>query len=486
MANPKLTAELIEAFAGAFLSPMYDDAQPTPDFHREGWALYASDEEQCAIAAPRGHAKSTAFTHDYILAECLFRSSEYVILVGANEEMAIEHLGDIARELTENDDLIREFDIDCLETAAKTDLIVKMKDGHRFRIIARGSGQKMRGRKWNGKRPGLIVCDDLEEDEQVENKERRDKFRRWFYRALKPALRKGGKIRIHGTILHEDSLLSRIMKDKTWKTIFRRAHKAFDDFSEILWPGQFSIERLKAIRQSFIEQFDAAGYSQEYLNDPFDNSEAYLRKEDFLEMTDADHDVDRLLYVGCDFAVSKKAKANRTSFTVGGVDLNNDLAIIGQYVDKWDTAEWIQKMFDIDELYQPAMFFVEDGVIWKSVEPYLLLEMRKRNRFLNYQPMTSIKDKATNGRSFQKRMRAKAVKFDKKAEWYAAYEHELLRFTGLSEAVLDDQFDSSAILSRGLDEAPLVDEEDLMDEEELYQHRKGPAEGQGRDPTTGY
>lgn len=483
---PKLTPELIEGFSGVFLSPMYDDAQPTPDFHRAGWREYSSDFEWCAIAAPRGHAKSTAFTHDYILAEVLFRSSEYVILVSANEEMAIEHLGDITRELTENDDLIQQFGIEGLTTAAKTDIIVKCKDGHQFRIIARGSGQKMRGRKWNGKRPGLIVCDDLEDDEQVENKERRDKFRRWFYRALMPSLRRGGKIRIHGTILHEDSLLARIMKDKSWRTLFYRAHQAFDDFTNILWPGMWPEPRLRAKRQSYVEQFDAAGYSQEYLNDPFDNAEAYLRKDDFLEMDEEGYDRDRKLCIGCDFAVSKKAKANRTSFTVGGLDVNNELGIVDVHVDRWETNEWVEKMFELQALYCPDFFFVEDGVIWKSVEPYLILEMRKRNVFLSIKPMTSVKDKATNGRSLQKRMRAKAVTFWKKGTWYPAFENEMLRFTGLSDAVLDDQFDSTAILSRGFDEFALVEAEDFMDEDELYASRTGPKEGSGRSTTTGY
>ena len=41
--------------------------------------------------------------------------------------------------------------------------------------------------KWRGKRPGLIIADDLEEDEQVENKARREKFLRWVNRALIPA-----------------------------------------------------------------------------------------------------------------------------------------------------------------------------------------------------------------------------------------------------------------------------------------------------------
>lgn len=483
---PTLSAELIEAFAGTFLSPMYDDAQPTPQFHRDGWTNYASDKRLCAIAAPRGHAKSTAFTHDYTLAEILFRSSDYVILVSSNEEMAIEHLGEISQALTENEELIENFQIEGLKTFAKTDIVVRFRDGHMCRIIARGSGQKMRGRKWNGKRPGLIVCDDLEDDEQVENKERRDKFRRWFYRALLPALRKGGKVRIHGTILHEDSLLARIMKDPEWATLFYRAHKSFDDFSDILWPEMADEKRLRSIRQGFVSQFDAAGYSQEYLNDPFDNAEAYLKKEDFLEMSERELDLDRKLCVGCDFAVSKKNKANRTSFTVGGLDVTNELGIVDQHVGKWETPEWLDKMFEIQVKYNPLMFFVEDGVIWKSVEPFLRQEMLKRNLYLNTQPMSSIKDKATNGRSLQKRMRAKAVKFNKNAEWYAGYENELLRFTGHSDAVLDDQFDSTAILSRGFDEFAILEPEDFMDEEEIYRVKTGPREGTGRSKSTGY
>lgn len=488
VASPKikLTAALIEGFAGTFLSPLYDDAKPTPEFHREAWALYSGDDAFCAVAAPRGHAKSTALTHDYTLATALFRIEDYMILVSSNEEMAIEHLGDITREVTENEELIDHFGIVKLETAAKTDIIINFRDGHQCRIIARGSGQKMRGRKWKGKRPGLIVCDDLEDDEQVENIDRRVKFRRWFYRALLPAMRRGGKARLHGTILHEDSLLARLMKDPSWQTLFYRAHKGFDDFSEILWPEQFTEKELKRIRKSFVDQFDAAGYSQEYLNDPFDNSEAYLKREDFVAMEALDYETDKRIAVGVDFAISKKDKANRTSFTIGGQDALNTLHYIGQYVDRWDSLEIIDQMFKIQETHDPMCFFVEDGVIWKSIEPMLNQEMAKRNTFLTCVPILSIKDKKTRGRSFQRRMRAKACRFDKEADWYAAFELENMRFTGNSDAVLDDQFDSAAILSRGFDDLPVIDEEYFMTEEEIYFRKTGPVKAAGRNRVTGY
>ena len=482
----ELTADLIEAFAATFLSAGYDDAKPTPEFHREGWALYCSPVLQAGAAAPRGHAKSTAFTHDYTLASVLFRAEDYVILISTNEELAIEHLGDITRELVENEELITEFQIKGFLTNSKTEIIVEMLDGHQFRILARGSGQKMRGRKWRGKRPGLIVCDDLEDDEQVENKERRDKFRRWFFRAVKPALRKGGKLRIHGTILHEDSLLARLIKDPEWHTLFYKAHTSFDDFSNILWADQFSEEDLRAIRQGFIEQFDSSGYSQEYLNDPFDNTEAYLRKADFLEMELEDFEQPLRTCVGIDFAVSKKDKANRTSMTVAGQTANNFLHFIDQEVGRWETPEIMDTMFELQERHNPDCFFVEDGVIWKAIEPILNREMQSRAVFLNCIPMSPIRDKATKGRSWQKRMKAGACKFNKRAHWYAGFESECLRFTGYSDAVLDDQFDSAALLSRGFDQLPMQESEDFMTDEELYAAGYGNAEEHGRSTTTGY
>ena len=489
MATFKLSAKLIEAFSMTFLMKGFDEAKPTPDFHRVGWALYASDVEKACVIAPRGHAKSSALTHVYALASALFRAESYIIVISTNEELAIEHLGDITRELVENEDLINEFQISHFVTTSKTEIIVELKDGHQFRILARGSGQKLRGRKWRGARPGLIICDDLEDDEQVENKERRDKFRRWFNRAAIPALRRGGKIRIHGTILHEDSLLSRLRKNSEWHVKFYRAHKSFDDFSEILWPEQFTEGILRSIRQRYIEDFDSNGYSQEYLNDPFDNSEAYLKKEWFQAMHDMDFESDKKIAIGVDFAVSKADRANRSSFTIGGQTSDNKLYIVGQRVDRWDVTEVIDQMFILQDTYEPEVFFVEDGVIWKAMEPMLNKEMRIRNVFLHCQALGSTKDKAVRGRSLQKRMKAGAVYFDQEATWYPGYESEMLRFTGYGEARLDDQFDSTAILSRGLDNMPILGEDDFLDEDELSfreQARLAQTANDGRSEITGY
>lgn len=491
METVKLTADLIESFAGTFISPRYDSQRPTPPFHRAAWELYCSDHPACMVIAPRDHAKSTALTTVYILAEVLFRSSDYVIMIGSTEDGSAEQLGNIVEELTDNDDLIREFGIKKFLRTSNTDVICEMNDGWRFRIVAKGAEQRIRGRLWKGKRPNLLVADDQEDDEQVENTDRRAKFRRWFFRAAKQALSKTGKIRLHGTILHDDSLLNRLRKNRTWRHQFYAAHTSFDDFSNILWPERWSEQQLRDRRQEFIEDGDSAGYSQEFLNNPLDHSDAFLKLADFLPMTLDDYDAEKIVCVASDFAVSKADKANRTSFTVGGKDVNNILHYIDQSVGRWDPTEWIDEMFRLQTRYNPEVFWVEDGVIWKSVKSMVYREMQVRDKRINIEAIPSVKDKATRARSYQRRMRAGQCRFDKQADWYPGFEQENLRFTGTAAATLDDQFDSAALLSRGFDNLAHVEPEDFYDEDEqemekgFWMHRNASASS-GRNAITGY
>lgn len=484
----QLTAELVEALSGVYLSPRYDTPQPTPEFHRECWTRYCSDAPACATAAPRNHAKSTALTHDYILANVLFRAQSYVIVVGSSEEMAIEHLNDIASELRDNDDLIKYFKIKDFITDQKTDIIVECTDGHQFRIIARGAEQKIRGRKWNGCRPGLIVGDDLEDDEQVENRDRRKKFRRWFFRACKQALRDGGLIRVHGTILHEDSLLMHLIRNKAWDSHLYKAHRSFSEFEDILWKEKFPVARLKAIRQEFINEGDPAGYSQEYLNDPRDNDESYLREGDYVEMKPEHFDQYMVFSAGVDFAISKADTANRTSITVGGKDTSNFVNIIDQRVGRLNALEIVDELFSVQERWRIDQFFVEGGQIWKAIEPMLTKEMLARDRFISFVVLNPVSDKKVRGRAYQRRHRAGTVRFNKQAEWYEDYFEEQMKFTGDSDALLDDQFDSTATLFLGLEKSADVEAEDEISEEDIEMARQGDAyrKNSGRNATTGY
>lgn len=468
----KLTADLVEAFAGTFLSGRYDNPVATPDFHREVWKLYCSPERQAGCVAPRGHAKSTGFTFAYGLAEVMFRCSRYVILIGSTEDKAAEQLSNISEEISGNADLRREFGIKDFESEQKTDIIVRCVDGHRFRIIARGSEQKIRGAMWDGRRPDLILMDDAEDDEQVENKVRRRKFRRWFFRAAKQSLSRTGKIRVHGTILHEDSLLSRLRKNSVWKFLFFKAHKAYDDFSERLWPQGWSRDELLSKRREFEQDGDPGGYSQEYLNTPLDFAEAYIKRQHLIPMTEEDRARAKVYGVGVDLAISKEDAANKTAFIIGGVDTSNSLHIVDRRTDRMDALEIIDEFFNINERWKPQCFWVESGQIWLAIKAIIYREMETRGIPLIIVPCKPIKDKAARGRAFQKRTRTGTFKVDMDQEWSEPYTDVICSFTGESAAKEDDDFDGTAWLALGFEESPEVIEDDFVEDEEWDARRE--------------
>jgi predicted phage terminase large subunit-like protein len=441
------------------LQHRYDEPKPVPRFHLDLWELCCSPHPLVSIAAPRGHAKSTAITFAYTLTTILFRQASHVLIISSNESIASEFVREIGVELRENEVLEGVFGPFKFVTENDTELVVQFKDKSRFRVIAKGAGQRMRGLKWERKRPDLVICDDMEDDEIVLNEDRREKFRRWFFGAVRPIVKTGGKIRVVGTIVHLDSLLERTMPkpglattvetplktystaSKDWRAVKYRAHN--EDFTEVLWPEQYSAERLKQVRQGFAEMGLMDVYGQEYLNDPVDQSTAYFRREDFLPMTAGDKERRKVYYVGGDFAISERKRAARTCFVVGGVDENRLLHVVDVRKGRWDTLQIIDELFALNARWKPDIIRLESENIEKTLRPVLESEMIKRQQFLPIDTKTPTKDKIQRARSFQFRMRAGNVRFDKDTSWYAEYEEELAHFPKWATL---DQLDASAWL----------------------------------------
>ena len=494
-----LDADIIQGFVGSLLVHKFDGATAIPEVHKEWWKLCTEGGNYVAIAAPRSHAKSTSITFSYLLAAVLFRSAQFIILVSDTETQASLFLGDIKQELIDNEDLISLFGIKNFIKLSETDIIVEMDDGHRFRIIAKGAEQKLRGLKWNNKRPDLILCDDLENDEVVQNQERREKFRRWFYGALLPVKSERGKIVIVGTILHMDSLLERLMpvlsapttindelrqtstKKTLWNAVKYRAHN--EDFSKILWEERFSKDRLKEIREGYLMQGMPDLYSQEYLNYPIDESTSYFRRDDFLPYIQEDFEGKLSYYTGVDFAISTREKSDYTVIATVGVTQAGDILVADIRRGRWDSQEIIEEMFSVQRRYRPELFITESGAIEKAIGPFLKKQMVERGVYLNLYPMVPTKDKLSRARSLQARMRAGGIRFNMDASWYPILEDEMARFPKDRH---DDQVDALSWIGLVLDklvEAPTAEEEadneynEMLAESSMYS---------GRNTITGY
>ena len=498
----KLTADIIAGFSASLLQQNYDQAVKSPDCHYDWWELCASDHPKVAIAAPRRHAKSTAITLAYALACVCFRSRSYVLIISDTITQATQFLNDIKKELADNDKLRQLFHIESFDKDTEDDIIVRCTDGHLFRVSAKGSEQKMRGLKWNNKRPDLIVGDDLENDEIVLNPERRSKFKRWFYGAVVPCLAVGGLIRIVGTILHEDSLLNNLMpnpwdkntifeplrvysknKKSSWYALKYKAHT--DDFKFILWPQRYDKEWFINEREDFLHRGLSDVYSQEYLNEPIDDSIAYFKKADFIAQSVEDKKKELNYYVACDLAISEEETADYSVFLIAGVDENRLIHVVNVIRERLDSREIVDLILAIQRSYDPQQIGIEEMQVSKAIGPFLREEMVRTNTYPNLNLLKHRnKDKIARARSIQGRMKAHAVRFNKAEDWYPTFEDELTKFP---RGRKDDQVDAFAYLGMMLDaliEAPTQDE---MEEEEYLQELElSGYNNDGRNAVTGY
>lgn len=480
----KLTPQILEGFSAAFLQIRFDDPQATPPFHRQVWGLCLDAHPWVAIAAPRGHAKTTAVTQTYGLGMLLFRVRDYVLLVSDTEGQAVEFLREIKTELLENELLRQEFDVDKITKDTETDLICRLKGGYQFRIQVRGSEQRLRGLKWRGKRPNLILGDDIENDEICENPERRIKFRRWVYNALLPCGSDDCLVRMVGTVLHFDSLLERWMNDESWLTMKFQAHADYDDFSQILWREKFTEQRLRRIRQGYENQGNSDGYSQEYLNTPITRENAYFAEEDFLDIPeDLELTGEKTYYAAIDVAVSTNNRADYTVIAVASMDDSGFLDVEHIVRARLDSMKTVEEMFIVHLRYSPALFIQEKGVIQKSIGPFLQAEMVSRRIYLNLFDVPSMKDKPARARSFQAKQRAGRVRYRKSATWWPALKEELLRFP---RGKHDDQVDAMSLLGQVLDDITPITSNLEEDEEEFALMARKERQLRGRSRVTGY
>lgn len=372
----------------AFDEYMFQDLQDrvdTADFHFDMVRLYERSKRACVVC-PRGHAKSTT-ARKYILHQILYELTRYTILVGASEDMAAQNLRWIRDQFTDNERLIEVYGY-WKNKDKWADTEFQTNNG--IKVTAKGAGQKIRGANERG-RPDLIYIDDLEEDEQVSSKDRREKLRRWFTQALMPAKSRMGRVIMTGTILHLDSLLKNIsenlVKDHLdWSVLFYQAIGVNDEGEEYaLWEEHKPLEELKKLRE-----IDPETFAQEYQNNPVSGSMGVFKREEYryydasgVTRDESGHfsvNGKRLnILVTTDLALSEKEGSDYTVFMVTGMDDQSNLYVLGyERFRSSDPYEQIDILFRMLGEWGCDMLTMEQVAFQKTFKRIFEYEMEKR------------------------------------------------------------------------------------------------------------
>jgi len=292
-------------FAKAFFPEVF--SRPFAKMHYELCRVLDDDSKQLVgIAAPRGTGKTSLFNLAFPAKRILYRDSRFIIPIGAVGIDAIAQADDLKAELVENPTIRAVFG-PMQATEQKDPFGAKewvTRTGCKVR--PRGAGQTIRGAKYRSNRPDLFIVDDLENDEAVESEEQRNKLYKWLFSAVLNSVDRGARnwrIVMIGTILHEDSVLQRVLDDPSWYSV---RYEICDDRYNSTWEEFISTEEVKKLAADYkmrglLDVFyreyrnmaiaaENQGFKQEYFRD-YDNpppdvepiTDAYFRHNPDIE-----------------------------------------------------------------------------------------------------------------------------------------------------------------------------------------------------------
>lgn len=342
----------------------------TPPFHKEILDLISNkDNRRVGVIAPRGHAKSTTVDMTYPLWAGCFEQEEFVVIISDTYTQAAEFINALKDEFENNPKIKWLFGNMKGDDWQDGEFVLS----NGIKYAAKGSGMKIRGIRHRHTRPTLMIFDDIENDENIKSAEQRQKLYHWFTKAAIPALARGGRAVVIGTILHFDSLVNKVMKQqdifKSWQTrVFYAITTDKDGTEHALWPEHRSLEKLKSMRDNPNDQefVGSIAFAQEYQHKPFSEEDAIV-KPDWIKECEPSQAPDeysrqaRVLTV--DPAASERQTADPTAMIVADLGADGNVyvrAIRNQRTSPSITAETIQNLY---ETYQPQVVGIEQGAL---------------------------------------------------------------------------------------------------------------------------
>jgi len=189
--------------------------------------------QRLAVAAPRGEAKSTVVGLQFVLWCGVTGRKRYMLEIADAFEQAAAQLEAVKAELEVNPRLALDFPEHTGQGRVWNAGVI-ITSGQ-VKIQAFGANKRMRGLRHGPHRPDLVICDDLENDENVKSPEQRDKLEKWLRRTVLSLGEAGDTMDVFviGTVLHHDSVLSRLLAAPLWR------HKKFRAI--LTWPDRMDL-----------------------------------------------------------------------------------------------------------------------------------------------------------------------------------------------------------------------------------------------------
>jgi len=363
---------------GLFGKTMFPTAlnKKVPPFHHDIYKnLLDGEVKRLLIAAPRGTAKSTVTSLILPLHRAAFKPSDedlFIVIISESQSQSINFLSRIKHHLINSKNFRDMFGDMGPNTARRwTNNDIVLSNG--TRIIAVGTGQRVRGFIEGDTRPNLIIVDDYESELNAATPEARAKNRKWITEAVIPSLSDEGRIVMIGTVISEDCFLYWAKDSPSWKVLW---FSIYDDDGDSIWEERFPMSRIHDIKREFESVGNLNGFYQEYMNEaqspdnaPFKPEYIKLHHYDFqridgqgclvrtVDSEEIRKPVD--VYCGIDPASSLSARSDFFVIATIAVDSDNNKYIVDMVRDKIDPALQPDKIIDVYKKFRPKRMKIE-------------------------------------------------------------------------------------------------------------------------------
>lgn len=445
-----LASKDIRFFAKYYLRQYITTAIPKGGLH-DDWANFITSEKNIALACPREHGKSTWFSLVYPLWAILFRKHRFIILISNTSKQAKSLLGSIIAELETNQYIIQDFgkiagyippSAEEKQTWTASD-IVTLTD---VRVTALGADAKFRGIRHKERRPSLIILDDLENDENVQSEDQREKLASLFRSSI---MNLGGpqtRFAMIGTILHFDSLLLNLINNPPngWQV---KLYRAITN-GKAIWPEYWSLERLEQRKSEIM----SIAFEKEFMNNPLDPTTQIIKPTAYYTDNLNLPEWDCFTYV--DLAISEKETADYVAMvTAARNKQTGKIRMLDPVRMRGDITRQLEFVFNYYDRYKHRVVGVESVAYQKAFAQLLQYEGNRTRRYIPVQQIEVDKDKVRRALEVSVHIENGTVEFSANHQDYLA---ELIQFP---KALHDDWVDATVgaiklALSGGGDTAP--------------------------------
>ncbi len=406
------TKEAIEYFT--WFNMFFEEENKTPPSHFQLIDHINSRYKRKGVMCHRGFGKTTLMR--YNLLYWLFKARkpnfgefDYILLIQDTVDMVASTI-DTLSYLIEDTELSNYLEIKKKNLGDNPVLWVYNKEKDKMMYIrGKGSGQAIRGINIRGKRPNIIILDDIEDENKQTTKESRDKLKWWFYNAVAPAVNKNKyEMIIIGTPTHEDSLLMELYHNSKWAFIELPVCEKFPvlNKNEIIssWPDRFTPDEILGTYEELKENGRELSFWQEYMLKvvPRDNLLYDMNKINYFKLEDLKKFVHSLtFYVSVDLAVSEKDYADYTAISVIGINENNDWFLVDGFFGRVKPDETIEQIFKFVTRWRPYAVVMEQIGLQLAFDTFLKKEMIKRGKFFNIEKVKRTNSKLAVLKGFQ-------------------------------------------------------------------------------------